>query len=142
VLLQNSLVANNYNYDQTINDDCYGTVQSLGHNLIGDTNNCTVVGSNQDLLDVPAHLFPLVGVGYAGIPDDIFPPPYAPLLPSSPAIDAGNPDGCLDHEDNILTRDQRGIARLGTCDIGAYEYDPAYDPLLYHWFPLVPSQGS
>ncbi|MBK8049126.1 MAG: Ig-like domain repeat protein [Anaerolineales bacterium] len=38
-----------------------------------------------------------------------------PLLPGSPAINAGNADGCL-------PTDQRGVTRTpATCDIGAYE---------------------
>lgn len=139
VLLQNSLIANNYNYDLTLSDDCYGVVESVGYNLIGDTTNCTVQTSYQDLLNVPGFVFPTVGEGYAGLPRDIYPPPYAPLLSFSPAIDAGNPNGCLDHAGNLLTTDQRGIPRLGPCDIGAYEYDPVYDPLLYQWFPFATS---
>ncbi len=43
---------------------------------------------------------------------------YHPLLSGSPAIDAGNPATCL-------TTDQRGLARVGTCDIGAYEFTAA-----------------
>ena len=49
-------------------------------------------------------------------------PNYLPLLPGSPAIDAGNPSGCYDHLGNPLDTDQRGAARNGRCDIGAYEY--------------------
>jgi len=47
----------------------------------------------------------------------IFLPPqgYHPLLSGSPAINAGNPATCL-------STDQRGVARVGGCDIGAYEY--------------------
>jgi hypothetical protein len=47
------------------------------------------------------------------------------LLPSSPAIDAGNPAGCKDQNGNLLTTDQRGIARPqgGRCDIGAFELE-------------------
>ncbi len=37
-----------------------------------------------------------------------------PLLPGSPAIDAGDGATCL-------ATDQRGIGRVGTCDIGAFE---------------------
>jgi predicted outer membrane repeat protein len=37
-----------------------------------------------------------------------------PLLPGSAAIDTGNPAICL-------ATDQRGLARVGTCDIGAFE---------------------
>lgn len=49
------------------------------------------------------------------------------LLPGSPAIDAGNPDGCQDAGGGTLATDQRGEPRpldcVGgpRCDIGAFE---------------------
>ncbi|MGA2470614.1 MAG: choice-of-anchor Q domain-containing protein [Solirubrobacteraceae bacterium] len=48
------------------------------------------------------------------------------LLAGSPAIDAGDPAGCTDPLGNVLTSDQRGVARPqeARCDIGAYEYVP------------------
>ena len=48
-------------------------------------------------------------------------PGYYPLSDSSPAIDAGNPAGCTGST-GILNIDQRGAPRVGTCDIGSYEY--------------------
>jgi hypothetical protein len=43
----------------------------------------------------------------------------------SPAIDAGNTNGCTDSDGNLLTTDQRGRPRPdkagGVCDIGAVE---------------------
>ena len=49
-------------------------------------------------------------------------PGYHPLLPGSPAINAGNPAGCTDHLGNPLNADQRNASRVGRCDMGAYEY--------------------
>jgi len=47
------------------------------------------------------------------------------LLPGSPAINAGNANGCTDARGNTLTVDQRGYPRpdsfSGLCDIGAFE---------------------
>jgi len=48
------------------------------------------------------------------------------LLLGSPAIDAGNPNGCTDSNGNLLKTDQRGKPRpdpedASGCDIGAYE---------------------
>jgi hypothetical protein len=48
------------------------------------------------------------------------------LLSGSPAIDAGNPNGCTDGNGNLLKTDQRGMPRpdkedTGGCDMGAYE---------------------
>jgi hypothetical protein len=51
-------------------------------------------------------------------------------LPSgSPAVDAGNPNGCTDGLGHLLKTDQRGMRRpdtedTGGCDIGAYEHQP------------------
>jgi len=48
------------------------------------------------------------------------------LLSGSPAIDAGNPTGCVDGQGHLLKTDQRGKPRpdkedTGGCDMGAYE---------------------
>ena len=43
------------------------------------------------------------------------------LAAGSPAIDAGDPATCL-------AADQRGTGRLGTCDIGAFEFVPPPPP--------------
>ena len=50
------------------------------------------------------------------------------LLQGSPAINSGNPYGCLDFNNDPITTDQRGYSRPGydgdtRCDIGAYEWD-------------------
>ncbi len=44
------------------------------------------------------------------------------LLPGSPAIDAGNPTGCTDHNGAVIAIDQRGRSRDKRCDIGAFEF--------------------
>ncbi len=43
------------------------------------------------------------------------------LLPSSPAINGGNPAGCTDHDGVLISTDQRGLSRSSRCDIGAFE---------------------
>jgi hypothetical protein len=45
------------------------------------------------------------------------------LQPGSPAVDAGDPAGCLRHSGVVLATDQRGNVRPtgGRCDIGAFE---------------------
>ena len=111
VTLRNSIVSGNTAYDGA---DCSGAVGSAGYNLIGDTSNCDFTLNNGDLIDIDPKLGQLIGP--SGIPS------YHPLLSGSPAIDAGNPTGCTDQNGNLLTTDQRGVARVGTCDIGAYEY--------------------
>jgi hypothetical protein len=48
------------------------------------------------------------------------------LLSGSPAIDAGNPNGCTDGNGHLLKTDQRGKTRpdkedTSGCDMGAFE---------------------
>jgi hypothetical protein len=108
--LQNTILADN---TSLIGPDCSSTIDSLGYNLVGNTSGCNFIPGTDDLTDVSANLGQLIGVSDA--------PRYHPLLSGSPAIDAGNPAGCTGST-GPLTTDQRGAARVGRCDIGAYEY--------------------
>jgi uncharacterized repeat protein (TIGR01451 family) len=111
VVLKNSLLAST---TASSGPDCFGTTGSSGYNLIEDASGCTFTPITGDLTDVDADLGPLIGA--PGLPR------YHPLLSGSPTIDAGDPAGCTDHLGNPLVTDQRGAARVGRCDIGAYEY--------------------
>ena len=108
--LQNSIVASNGL------PNCSGTVTSDGYNLSGD-NTCNLTGSG-DLTNANPLLGPLQNNG--GTTQTMA------LLAGSPAVDAGNPSGCTDGQDNLLTTDQRGMPRPDPedkrgCDMGAYE---------------------
>src|SRR5262249_5749813 len=102
VSIKNSILSGNTSGVTAV--DCLGGVISLGNNLIGNTSGCIIAPTSGDEVNVN----PMLGtfLSMQG---------YQPLLSGSPAIDAGNPATCL-------ANDQRGIARIGTCDIGAYEY--------------------
>jgi hypothetical protein len=92
-------------------------VQSLGFNLFGPLAGCAFA-ANMDILDQDPQLGPLADNGG---------PTWTHALdPASPAIDAGNPAGCLGPGDVPLTDDQRGELRPAgdACDIGAFEYQP------------------
>ncbi len=108
ITVQNSILAFNHG------PDCIGTVQSSGYNIFtstdGSFNGCTVTHPLHDLFLVDPLLGTLTGS-----------PAFFPLLPSSPAVNAGNPAGCPG-SDGLLTTDQRGVPRDGHCDIGAFEY--------------------
>lgn len=104
--LHNSILAGN-------GVDCQ-YVYSGGYNLFSEFNGCAVDLQPGDQRVADPGLGPLEGN-----------PAYHYLLPSSPAIDAGNPTGCLDHTGALLDADQRGLPRVGRCDIGAVEYQPA-----------------
>jgi hypothetical protein len=111
VTLQNSIVANNI-----VGGNCLGTMTSHGYNLSSDgTCNFSNSGDRNNTN-------PMLGTlgNYGG------PTQTIPLLTGSPAIDAGNPSGCTDGSNHLLTTDQRGMPRpdhedTGGCDMGAFE---------------------
>ncbi len=107
VTLRNSILAGNRAGSSL---DCAGAIASGGYNLIQSAAGCTFTPAAGDLTGVDPRLGPLTGT-----------PGYQPLLWGSPAINAGNPDGCTDVAGNPLLTDQRGAPRVGRCDIGAYE---------------------
>ena len=104
--------------------DCFGAFSSEGYNLLEDPSACTVSG------DTTGNRFgqhPQLGP----LQDNGGPTQTRALLAGSPAIDAGNPGGCIGIDGALLTIDQRGAPRMvpgdARCDIGAYEASrPAY----------------
>lgn len=113
--MRNSIVANNNNAAGNV-DDCSGAVTSAGYNLIEVTTGCTITG---DTTGNQVGIDPLLGA-LAGNGGGTF---THALLTGSPAIDAGNPSGCVDDAGAVLFADQRGFVRNGVCDIGAYEFN-------------------
>lgn len=120
--LGNSIIAGNFDNSTIIrNHDCSGNLTSLGYNLIQKFNGCTLAGTKGNLLRVAPLLGPLQ--------DNGGPTWTHALLAGSPAIDAGNPAGCKDGSNTVLTTDQRGNARpmdgngdsIAVCDMGAFE---------------------
>ena len=99
--------------------DCIGALASSGYNLIEDTSDCTITGDLAgNIVGADPRLGPLQNNG--GATDT-----HA-LLAGSPAIDAGDPNGCTDATGALLTTDQRGAPRSSgsdpRCDIGAFEF--------------------
>jgi len=110
VNLQNSVVASNPD------GNCWGAVTSNGYNLSSD-DTCNLTGPG-DMNNTDPKLGKLKNNGG--------PTQTIRLLKGSPAIDAGNPNGCTDDKGNLLKTDQRDWARpgkydTGACDIGAFE---------------------
>jgi predicted outer membrane repeat protein len=108
--LQNTIVSHN------MGGDCRGPMTSNGYNLSSD-DTCTF-GSTGDMNGTDPRL--------GSLHDNGGPTPTMALFPHSPAIDAGNPNGCTDGQGHLLKSDQRGKPRpdaedAGGCDIGAYE---------------------
>jgi len=116
--LRNSLVAGNTNAVDGTEPDCAGLAfDSAGYNLIGELGSCT--GATADDL---TGIDPLLGARA----DNGGPTETHLLEPASPAVDGGNPSGCVDAEGLVtLSQDQRGAPRPesadGRCDIGAVE---------------------
>jgi len=108
--VRNSIVANNSR------KNCDSTMTSNGYNLSSD-GSCDFDGTGDRNYTDPK-LGPLQNNGG--------PTQTMALLPGSPAIDAGNSNGCRDNHGNLLKTDQRGMPRHDPedtrgCDMGAYE---------------------
>ncbi|MCP3915062.1 MAG: hypothetical protein GY711_05865 [bacterium] len=94
--------------------DCWGELESLGYNLIGDTTDCTVIGDETGNLD---DLDP----GFVSVPTSDF-----RLLLTSPAVEAGDaglppqPGFDVDGDPRWLDADFDGAMVL---DLGALEFD-------------------
>lgn len=97
--------------------DCAGTLRSAGYDLIQKQTDCTVVGVANTVTDDPTLARDLKNNGG---PTQTHSIPAPRMKAPSPAVNGGNPapvgaaPACEAH-------DQRGKARDGTCDIGAYE---------------------
>ncbi|HKY61868.1 MAG TPA: choice-of-anchor Q domain-containing protein [bacterium] len=120
VLLRNSIFTANSSSGSS--DDCSGiNITSDGYNIFGSPNNADCepdgfpIGNNPD--DIVGD--PLIGP----LADNGGPTQTHNLLAGSPAIDGGNPGGCLDGSGAVLTTDQRGFLRPSgsACDIGSVE---------------------
>lgn len=127
VNVSNSIIAGNF--DPTSAPDCSGTVTSAGYNLVGNNENCDFVENGTDQVGTPGSpIDPML----AALGDNGGPTQTQALMDGSPAIDMGDPNGCLDQNGTALTTDQRGEPRPGTgstrCDVGAYEFQANVPP--------------
>ena len=94
------------------------------------THNLVTDGSCGALLDDDPMLSPLANYGGPTLTHA--------LLPGSPAIDAGSMADCVSTDQRGFYRpiDGNGDGVLG-CDIGAFEFDPAMDGLMFIYLPLI-----
>jgi hypothetical protein len=88
-------------------------IVSENYNLLESLRSCEYLAQSGDIVERDPRLGTLQGDG----------PQTHGLLPGSPAIDAGDPAGCIDDFGPSLTTDQRkGPRPVGPrCDIGAFE---------------------
>ncbi len=90
--------------------DAFGTLASLGYNLIEVTTGASITGTlTGNITGVDPGLQPLADNG--GLTQTMA------IDATSAAVNAGD-------DSAAPTDDQRGIPRLGTSDIGAYEFNP------------------
>ena len=139
VQLRNSILAANQDHSQgTQRPDCWTPrrLDSRGYNLIGDASTCPLDGITVgNLLGVDPRLGPLQDNGGSTQTHS--------LLAGSPAVDAGNPNGCMSDPNRLLIVDQRGYMRpvdgtgnwQAVCDIGAFEFKAM--PVSYRFLPLL-----
>ncbi len=126
VSLWNTIIAGNTDGgSNNLHHDCSGSpFISQGYNLIQDTTGCTLSGNlTTNITGVDPKL--------DNLKDNGGPSLTHALKIGSPAIDAGNPGGCVDSKKLNLTIDQRGYVRpvkgdkfaiKAICDIGAFEF--------------------
>lgn len=125
--LRNSIVTGNTDTSGSADDCALGDSISEDYNLIGKGDGCNFAPNTND--QVGTNLNPIVAQ-LEPLGDNGGPTKTHALGTGSPAIDAGNPAGCLDQDDQSLTADQRGNLRYGPCDIGAFEFGSCGDGYL------------
>jgi len=138
VKLHNTIVAKNEDGSsgtfEPYAPDCDGDITSLGYNLFGALDTGLIVCSfsgpaTDDLIGLKGTpLDPSIGI----LAENGGPTRTHALISNSPAIDAGDPSGCIDENGDLLHSDQRLKERTfdgppnrdpeARCDIGAYEY--------------------
>lgn len=128
VRIRNSIIA-----AQAVGDDCSSGITTDGYNIDSD-GTCDLVAVSAGGTDQPS-----TAAGLLSLADNGGPTRTHALADTSPAIDGGNPAGCMADPNGVgtaqvpLRADQRGRAFVeisGTgsdpsgCDIGAFEFQP------------------
>lgn len=95
-------------------------ISSGGYNIIGTLGQCSINMGPEDKIGI-SPMINRIGQN-SGLTQT------NSLQPGSPAINGGNPTGCLDSNGQVLTVDQRLFPRPSRsidsrCDVGAYEWD-------------------
>jgi hypothetical protein len=134
--LRNTLLHGNIAHNSGPDCSTFGTgsMASAGYSLIGDPSGCAYTGGPGDLINASPAPGVLIGD-----------PPFRPLHLGHPAVDAGDPAGCVDGLGAPLTTDQRGATRSrdgdgngsARCDMGAFEFNPSEPTYKSIYLPLT-----
>ncbi len=120
---KNTIISGNFDSNLGLNfPDCSGQINSQGNNLIQNISGCSITGiTTGNQLNLEAQLLPLSNNGGTT--------KTHALASNSPAVDAGDTNGCP-------VEDQRGFPRPAgvSCDIGAFEVQ---DPIQHNPFTVV-----
>ncbi len=110
-ILQNSIVADN---QAPSSPDCYNSISSQGHNIIGNSSGCSFNPVSGDLTNIDPR-----------IDREYWWPTTFILKMDSPALDGGDPVTCASNDQIGTTRPKDGNKDgNAVCDIGAWEYNP------------------
>ena len=122
-ILRNILISLHLRDHGTLPSECAGTLFSLGYYLVQNISGCVIQDQNDEVFSTHPLLGPLLNNGGLTLTQ---------ALPAgSLAINRGDLGGCTNANGSPLLVDQRGVPRLGRCDIGAYEY------MLRLFLPLI-----
>jgi hypothetical protein len=115
VQIENSILAGNTS-TLTTSEDCAGSLNSSGYNLIQVTSGCTINGTTTgNILNQNPLLNPLA--------DNGGPTMTHSLQAASPALDAGRNDTCPGIDQRWISRPQDGNGdTVKVCDMGAFEH--------------------
>ena len=116
-VVTNTLIAGNTQLGW-FDDDCSGTLEAYGFNLLGNLAGCAFSGNG----NAARGLVSLNTIDTV-LRDNGGPTPTHALFSGSQAINAA-PSGCSDETATLLATDQRGAPRVAgaRCDVGAVEY--------------------
>ncbi len=121
VTLRNTIVAGNINSISTVRDDISGSLQSASaNNLVGVNTGLSGITNGTNSNKVGTSASPIDAL-LASLADNGGSTQTHAIALASPAINAGSNATCA-------STDQRGVARAGVCDIGAYELNDTTPP--------------
>ena len=126
------IVGNQANFAPEI-ENVSSVVNANNFNMFGTNGNAGVSGFTPGPTDIVPGV-PLAQI-LGPLQNNGGPTQTHALVAGSPAIDAGNPNGCRDNAGTLLPTDQRGFLRpadgnndgTARCDIGAYEANAVID---------------